>query len=482
MTSRRYGRLFFVVGSLTLSLILSVRFSFVQSEQPVSVPDPPNVLAQAKLAHPACPTCFTYACPDCSTIMEEIPGTGLTIARQIPNPAPLEPDEQRLEFDPETGLPIWYIGRQPYVGPTDEQPYSAQYPVPLIELKRIHARVQDKIFSIPGVHAFGIGGKGFVVYLEPEQSVNEVLVPQELEGVPVEVEVTDAFAPTSHDATTFRPVPSGVAIQGGQGLGTVGPHIVRTANGETRIHTLTANHVLKFVDGPVSSSPVYQPLSPQQWGTLVHGFQMVPCDTPTDPTCQSPSAPVNLSWQKPDVAAIQNVSPADPYPHTSPAGSAEPIRRLQYGGGNTYVNGPSGIIVSPAQGASAKLWGAFTSGGHAPVGSIGPLVTARLPYNSVGGGTRQFRIQYVCLVNYERNIELGDSGALVAGNGSGNRHVFGVHIARSPSQNNQGAFILAGDIQTAFTNSGFSFSHFWGTASGRSDLWWPAATQCDGSC
>jgi hypothetical protein len=490
MTSRRYGRLFFVVSILTLSLILSIRFSFVQSEQPPSLPDLQNVPPQAKLSHPACPNCFTYACPDCYNVMEEVPGTGLTIARLIPNPAPLEPDEQRLEFDPETGLPIWYIGRQPYVGPTDEQPYSAEYPVPLIQLKRIHVQVQNEVFSIPGVHAFGIGGKGFVVYLEPKQSANKVLVPEDLEGVPVEVQTVEPVTLLSHDLTRFTPVPTGVSISGTTTQGTLGPHVVRLEGGGViRIHSLTAAHVLKVLDAPVSiGTPVYQPslASPnaRQWGTLLRSFQLIPCDTVADPFCFRAGAPVNLTWQNPDVAMIQNITGPDqpvgnpPVYHTSPPGSDEPIRRLQYGTGNTWVNGPSGIVVSPSFGAEAKMWGASTSGGHAPKGNIGPLLTFRAS-GPGAGGTRQYLMQYLCEVNLERSPAPGDSGALMAGNGVGNRHVYGLTVAAS---GRRAYHVPAGDIQTAFVNLSFPIDHYWGTQSGRADIWYPANTQCDGSC
>jgi hypothetical protein len=490
MNSRRYGRLFFVVGILTLSFIISARFSFVQPEQPTSLPDLQSVPPQAKLSHPACPTCFTYACSDCYNIMEEIPGTGLTIARQIPNPSPLEPDEQRLEFDPETGLPIWYIGRQPYVGPTDEQPFSPAYPAPLIDLKRIQLHEQEKIFSISGVHSFGIGEKGFVVYLTPEHRHNDILVPQEIQGVPVEVKFAEPFEPTSHWLTRFAPVPAGVSVGArvfvpGQGtastVGTLGPHIVRYTS-EVRIHSLTSGHVLKLMDAPVSSVVVYQPTpassNARQWGTLVRGFQHVPCDTAADPLCQSSSAPINNTWEKPDIGVIQNITPADSYPHTSPPNSDEPIRRLQYGT-TSYVNGPSGIIVTPAFGTGTKVWGALI---HAPAGSVAELVTSVVSNFSVAGGSRRFKFQYLCVVNLERGLDEGDSGALVTGNGTGNRHVFGVMFGRTPNQPTRGTFILAQDIKTALNNSGFPFDHFWGTASGRPDLWNPAATQCDGSC
>lgn len=70
----------------------------------------------------------------------------------------------------------------------------------------------------------------------------------------------------------------------------------------------------------------------------------------------------------------------------------------------------------------------------------------------------------------------------MSGDGTGNRHVFGIVFGRDQSIHTRVSFILAQDIKTALTNSNFSFDHFWGAASGRPDLWNPAATQCDGSC
>ena len=88
---------------------------------------------------------------------------------------------------------MWYIGNQPYIGPTDEEPFSPDLPIPLIELKRIQARHQKEISSIPGVQGFGIGAKGFVVFLLPEKRENASQVPKVLEGVPVEVKLGGPF-------------------------------------------------------------------------------------------------------------------------------------------------------------------------------------------------------------------------------------------------------------------------------------------------
>lgn len=178
MNSRRYGRSVATTVAVLSFLVAIVAFFPLIQQGPLS-----NALAQVvipaedalanfhtlpKKPHPACPDCFTIAQKDRYEIFEEIAGTGIIIAREIPNPAPLKPDERRLEFDPETGLPIWYIGRQPYVGPTDEEPFSPEFPVPKIVLQRIQARHRVEIFSIPGVRAFGIGGKGLLVFLDPK--------------------------------------------------------------------------------------------------------------------------------------------------------------------------------------------------------------------------------------------------------------------------------------------------------------------------
>lgn len=181
-------------------------------------------------------------------------------------------------------------------------------------------------------------------------------------------------------------------------------------------------------------------------------------------------------WQRPDVAAIENFTGPDPSPHTSPNGSDEPIRRLQYTS-SSFVNGPSGIIVNPSFNSSAKVWGAVSD---APKGTIKSLSTRTFPF-STSEGTKDFTLRYLCDAKYERATQAGDSGALVTGNGSSNRHVYGVHIAGNTGLR-LGYFVLAGDIVTAFNSSGFSFQHFWGTGSGRPDLWDTAITQCDGSC
>jgi len=238
MKSRSQGRWIVVVaGVLTLAITASALLSRAQPGLRISIPALPRVPDFLKVPHPACLDCFTYICPTCYVVFEEVPGTRTIIAREMPNPAPLEPGEKRLDFDLETDLPIWYIGHQPYIGPTDEQPFSSEFPRPKIELKRIQVRHQGEIFSIPGVHAFGIGARGFLVFLDPEHLASETLVPTTIEGVPVEVQLRGPFVSLSHQASFYRPVPTSANVGAFRPEGTIdgtsGPHIV--LNSPTRI-------------------------------------------------------------------------------------------------------------------------------------------------------------------------------------------------------------------------------------------------------
>lgn len=496
MKTRSHGRsIAIIVGVFTFVITVSALFSLAQPGLPVSSLALPDLPALPKVPHLACPTCFTYICPDCYTIFEEIPGTGITLPRQIPNPAPLELGETRAAFDVETGLPIWYIGRQGFVGPTDEEPFSMTFPMSLIAQKRIVSRHEGEIFSIPGVHGFGIGRKGLVVHLDPQYLASEDLIPQEIEGVPVAVEVQERAKPLgSHITEKLRPVSIGAAIEGSRGNGTAGPPIVRTVGG-TRILTLTAAHVVKFLDEDTFPLSVLQPPNGPQWGVVSHAFRLIPCDTPADLTCTSANAPVNDTWERPDIAAIAHSTPHfDTSPHralTDPEDtrngtipSESPIRWLLSDFNpnpdlgkrkEIYINGPSGIIGSPGYGASARLWGAFSCC-PTPSGSIRELVVKVSASDSQFGGVRQFKQRYLCGIDLEKVPLGGDSGALVSGTGTGSRHVFGVLVGGTGSK---GFFVPAGDIKTAFTNSNFAFSHFWGTASGYRP---PSDQQCDGGC
>lgn len=97
-------------------------------------------------------------------------------------------------------------------------------------------------------------------------------------------------------------------------------------------------------------------------------------------------------------------------------------------------------------------------------------------------GNRAFKYTAVSTGKFERSLQGGDSGGLVAGNGVTNRHVFGIIVAFDLADTTRGIFFAAGDVKLALQRAGFPFDHFWGTASGQPSFWKPADTQCDGSC
>ena len=145
--------------------------------------------------HPACSACFTMATTDQAgrhQIYEKMP-SGEIIPRHIPNPAPLRLGEVREEFDEDTGEAVWYIGHQRYVGPTDEEPISDEFPVPKIELLRIKTRHEKEICALPNIGGFGIGPRGLFVSFNPHYAESADRVPREIEGVPVEIVVSDTL-------------------------------------------------------------------------------------------------------------------------------------------------------------------------------------------------------------------------------------------------------------------------------------------------
>ncbi len=159
-------------------------------------------LASERDPHDACEMCFTVPKVDEYQICEYVETDGpeaTIISRRIPNPAPLRVNEIREEVDGETGERVWYIGTQAFVGPTDEEPWSEEIPLPYIELKRIRRRHDAAIFRIPGVHGFGIGEHGFHVALLPEYADNADLVPTAIEGVPVVVDIEEEFTDFGHE-------------------------------------------------------------------------------------------------------------------------------------------------------------------------------------------------------------------------------------------------------------------------------------------
>lgn len=91
-------------------------------------------------------------------------------------------------------------------------------------------------------------------------------------------------------------------------------------------------------------------------------------------------------------------------------------------------------------------------------------------------GNRKFKYSALNTAKLERGAIFGDSGALVAGNGVDQRHVYGIAEAINSLDQSIVYFFASNDVKTAFANAGFSFSYFWGTASG---YWRPATTQTD---
>lgn len=168
--------------------------------------------------HDACDMCFTV--PSGSNeyqIYEYVetdgPDGARIVSRMIPNPAPPQVNEIRPTVDAE-GEKIWYIGTQGYVGPTDEEKWADDAPLSTIELIRIQERHHTEVMTIPGVRSYGIGGAGFLVTLDEKHAQNIDLIPDELEGVPVTVEIDkggDVVAWNLH-SDTFRPLPASASI------------------------------------------------------------------------------------------------------------------------------------------------------------------------------------------------------------------------------------------------------------------------------
>lgn len=148
--------------------------------------------ASARKPHPACALCFTVPALDAYQIYEYIETDleeAIIIPRRIPNPAP--PYEGIWKWVDEDGEETWYIGTQEFGGPTDEEKWSDEVPLSTIELQRIMWRNQRKVWGIPGVQGLGIGARGFAVSLLPGHADSVDLLPTEIEGVPVEVEIQE---------------------------------------------------------------------------------------------------------------------------------------------------------------------------------------------------------------------------------------------------------------------------------------------------
>ena len=171
-----------------------------------------------RFAHDACDTCFTApGLPDNSYHIFQsitVDGAEQIIPRSIPNPTPLADDaEPRETVDPDSGQPVWYIGDQAYVGPTDKEPFSRLYKVPLIDLKIIHRQNIDAVLGVQGVHGFGIGKTGFNVSVLPDAAVlAKAALPTVIDGVPVTVNAKPRPQLIRHDHVHFRPIPTGAGM------------------------------------------------------------------------------------------------------------------------------------------------------------------------------------------------------------------------------------------------------------------------------
>ena len=438
--------------------------------------------------HSACDTCFTVpGLGDGYQIFEQI-GAGedeILLPRRVPNPAPLQDNEIRERIDEETDEDIWYIGTQAFIGPTDEEYWSAEAPRPTIELKRIQMKYLDTIMRIPGVHGFGISPTGFGVIIDPTEALSSEQVPLTLDGVPVTVDLREPLEFRNHLTTKFRPVPSGagIAVRLAETTvargGSLGPHVVRTVSQAGKccqLWSLTAAHVVKYRLSDTNPTPgtrsVYQPYAERPpagdaIGTVAHTFQLAPCGSAL--SCESSNAPKNWTHINPDIAAINHGFVAEPFNH--PTGT-KPTRHLQESADeDEYINGPSGKIMAAWYGHKHRVWGAATPGTSGRVALLNTCTTIRTP-----GTSNRYR---VCGVNMILGaINAGDSGALVAYAGTSNRHVAGVAIG---SNGTFTVYVPADDIMTAFANSSVggvsqAFNHFWGT---KSSYRQPATTTCD---
>ena len=201
--------------------------------------------------------------------------------------------------------------------------------------------------------------------------------------------------------------------------------------------------------------------APDVIGTVAHAFQMEPCaDTLAEAfTDCGEDAPLNRTTSEPDVAALDYTPSGDfqTYPYDGPSGTA-PTRHMHYRS-NQYVNGPSGRIMTAYAGHKHKMWGVYT-----PAANRGRVRAAgQTAVVEMGISHKFYRV--CCLNSLDLPSKLGDSGALVAYSGTGNRHIAGMQMAKS-STTGYAWYIPANDIKMAFSNARKLFNHFWGTKSG----------------
>lgn len=435
--------------------------------------------------HDACADCFTVpGMGEGYQIFESVPvgvNSEKIIMREIANPAPLEEGEVRPTHDGDD--PLWYIGRQAYSGPQDTEAVSVVYDKPIIALKRIRARNEERILSIAGVHGFGLVETGLGVWVLPGSDTTAI--PKTLEGVPVTVFVQSRPILQQHANTWFRPVPAGARISSsepGTGInlvtveeGTLGPHIVRTNEGCCLVWSLTAAHVVReYLDDPVpdpGSIPIYQPTVRlgNRFGYVAHVFRLESCGTPgNDADCYGVDPIINDTMVNPDIAAID----PDPYgvkvayPYNNPSGT-DPIRRLQKTA-SSYTNGPSGVIRAPRTGDWLNIYGAYGGKLKGEVFGTGLVI---VPANITDTGDYLYR--YCCVTGLTAPTKGGDSGAIVTYRGTGSRHVAGVHVA---GDGINAWSIPSSHIYSAFDAVDRAFSHYWGTKEGYRE---PSDDQCD---
>ena len=452
------------------------------------------------LPHDTCTTCFTAPGLDEYQIFEQIvtDDRDVILPRLVPNPAPLEEGEARETVDSESGEDIWYIGKQAFVGPTDEDYWSDEAPRPTIELLRIKTKHEDAIMSIKGVHSFGIGHDALLVSLEPDHASNSDRIPLSLEGVPVRVQLsTNKSILRHHKSYQFRPVPIGAGISAYKrgssgryvGSGTLGPVIVRDrpyVGSCCQLLSLTNAHVVKDdpEDGPLTANTVevHQATrnrfdgSLTRIGYVTHSFDgFVPCNTQPNTDCNRLGAPINSMHINPDIAAINHGF--FPSPFNNPSG-LEPTRKL-HKSISDYINGPSGKIKAASRNHRHRVWGSRVPATSKPrVHAVG-VTQIMTNHESEEVPPPQYKVCCVNVLEYE--TAQGDSGALVAYAGTGNRHVAGVVMGGGVelirgSLRHVTYYIKASDIMTAFRNTGYRFSHFWGT---KSDYRRPSTSTCD---
>ena len=121
------------------------------------------------------------------------------------------------------------------------------------------------------------------------------------------------------------------------------------------------------------------------------------------------------------------------------------------------------------------MWGKHSD---APLGLL-KIAEGQFVVRDIENTMAYYRVGPVDQASYERGTQGGDSGALVAWNGSGNRQVVGLHFAAESIRTWIGLYQRADYIKTAFYNAGRSFDHYWGTDATASR---PSSTQYDNPC